>query len=136
MTWESGRGRQVLVEHGRRRDVHGVAGRGSAEQREGQGRCGAKKARSGKLAGVTKADVVGFGMSTQAGGPPAAYLAGSVNGARGLFRSDDAGATWSEISDARHQFATVQAITGDLRLYGRVYVGTNGLGIFYGDIAQ
>jgi hypothetical protein len=88
-----------------------------------------------KLAGVTKADVVGFGMPLQAGGPPAAYLAGAVNGGRGLFRSDDAGAAWSEISDAKHQFATVQAITGDPRIYGRVYVGTNGLGIFYGDLA-
>ena len=44
--------------------------------------------------------------------------------------------TWSEISDAKHQFATVQAITGDPRVYGRVYLGTNGLGIVYGDMAQ
>ena len=95
-----------------------------------------RRASFAKLGGVTKADVVGFGMSRQASGPPAAYLAGSVNDTRGLFRSDDAGATWSEISDAKHQFATVQAITGDPRVYGRVYVGTNGLGIVYGDIAQ
>jgi hypothetical protein len=40
------------------------------------------------------------------------------------------------INDDQHQFAsTNSAITGDPRIYGRVYVGTNGYGIVYGDIA-
>jgi hypothetical protein len=89
-----------------------------------------------KLAAVTKADAVGFGMAKDAASAPAAFLAGTVNGVRGIFRSDDAGAAWTEISDAKHQFATIQVITGDPRIYGRVYIGTNGLGVVYGDIAQ
>jgi hypothetical protein len=87
------------------------------------------------LANVSKADAVGFGLAKVAASPPAAYLAGVVNDVRGIFRSDDAGASWTEISDPRHQFATIQVITGDPRIYGRVYLGTNGLGIYYGDIA-
>ena len=103
--------------------------------------CGAWRTTDGgatftKVANVSRADVVGFGMAKDAASPPAAYLAGTVNGVRGIFRSDDAGATWTEISDPRHQFATIQVITGDPRIYGRVYLGTNGLGIYYGDIAE
>jgi len=52
-----------------------------------------------------------------------------------VFRSDEEGRSWVEITDAQHQFAsTNQAISGDPRIYGRVYLATNGLGTVYGDI--
>ena len=51
----------------------------------------------------------------------------------GFFRSDDAGSTWQRINDDRHQFGFTGQITGDPRTYGRVYVGTGGRGILYGD---
>lgn len=85
---------------------------------------------------ISRAEAVGFGMAKPGSTSPAVYLSGVVSGVRGIFRSDDAGATWTEISDPKHQFATIQAITGDPRLYGRVYLGTNGLGVIYGDIAK
>ena len=48
-----------------------------------------------------------------------------------LFRS------WVRISDAQHQFAsTNQGISGDPRIFGRVYVATNGLGIVTGDVRE
>ena len=50
-----------------------------------------------------------------------------------MFRSDDAGATWTEITDPQHQFGLVQAVAGDMRKFGRVSLGTNGRGVFYGD---
>ncbi len=89
-----------------------------------------------KLAKVTRASALGFGMAQKSGGYPAVFVAGTVDGKTGIFRSDDAGTTWNEISDPQHHFATVQTITGDPRVYGRVYVGTNGLGILYGDLAR
>lgn len=90
-----------------------------------------------QVANVTTAEAIGFGMAKPGGsGYPAAYLVGTVNGLHAIFRSDDAGATWTRISDDQHQFATIQTIIGDPRIYGRVYFGTNGLGIVYGDIAQ
>jgi hypothetical protein len=89
-----------------------------------------------KLANVEDANAIGFGMAKPGGsGYPAVFLAGKVAGVRAIFRSDDMGATWINITDAKHQFATIQTITGDPRIYGRVYFGTNGLGIFYGDIS-
>lgn len=41
---------------------------------------------------------------------------------------------WVRINDDQHQYGTTNsAITGDPRIFGRVYVGTNGYGIVYGD---
>src|SRR5436309_14600727 len=66
----------------------------------------------------------------------ALYALATVDGVRGVFRSDDAGATWIRINDDQHQYGiTNQPITGDPRIYGRVYFGTNGRGAIYGDIA-
>jgi hypothetical protein len=88
-----------------------------------------------KLANVTFADTIGLGMSAPGQTYPALYTSASIGGVHGLFRSDDAGTTWIRINDDQHQFATTSAdITGDPRIYGRVYVTTNGLGIVYGDV--
>lgn len=63
-------------------------------------------------------------------------MTGSVGGVSGVFRSDDEGATWVRINDDRHQYGSInQTITGDPRIYGRVYLGTNGRGILYADPA-
>jgi xyloglucan-specific exo-beta-1,4-glucanase len=64
---------------------------------------------------------------------PAVYLAGSVGGVWGTYRSDDVGATWQRIDDSQHQFGNINCLAGDPRIYGRVYLGTAGRGIVYGD---
>ena len=89
-----------------------------------------------KLANVQEADSVGFGKSITTGGYPAIYISGRVNNVRGIFRSTDTGATWVRINDDAHQYGKFgeNCITGDPRVYGRVYVGTNGRGVIYGDI--
>src|SRR5690242_21794513 len=62
------------------------------------------------------------------------YLVGTVGGVAGVFRSDDGSNSWVRINDDQHQFGNIGgAITGDPRIYGRVYLGTNGRGIFYAD---
>jgi xyloglucan-specific exo-beta-1,4-glucanase len=88
-----------------------------------------------KLANVDKADNIGFGMPAPGQTYVALYSSAQVGGVRGIFRSDDAGATWIRINDDQHQYgSTGAAITGDPRIYGRVYFSTNGRGIIYGDI--
>jgi hypothetical protein len=90
-----------------------------------------------KLTNVQEADVIGFGMAAPGQSYMALYSSAKVNGIRGIFRSDDAGTTWVRINDDQHQYARINmCITGDPRIYGRVYVGTNGRGIVYGDISS
>ena len=88
------------------------------------------------LQGVDSCATFGFGMPAPGAEYPTVFVSALVAEKPGIFRSDDYGTTWVEISDPSHQFATIQCITGDPRIYGRVYFGTNGLGVFYGDLLQ
>ncbi|KAI8995567.1 hypothetical protein BD414DRAFT_479908 [Trametes punicea] len=88
------------------------------------------------IPGVSQAWAIALGAPKTAGGYPALYAAADIGGV-GYFRSDDAGVSWVKINDAAHGFGSASAncIAADLRIYGRVYIGTNGRGIFYGDVA-
>ena len=89
-----------------------------------------------ELTSVEEADNIGFGMAAPGQTYLALYSSAQVDGVRGLFRSDDAGASWVRINDDAHQYASTNAaITGDPRVYGRVYVSTNGRGIILGEPA-
>ena len=62
------------------------------------------------------------------------FVFGEVRGQRGLFRSDDGGRRWRRIDgDALRFGGIIRHVTGDPRLHGRVYFGTEGRGIWYGD---
>ena len=83
---------------------------------------------------VTEAYELGVGMAAPGQAYPAIFVMGVVNSISGYFRSDDQGATWTMISDLAHEYGDVTVIQGDPRVYGRLYVGTNGRGILYADI--
>ncbi|GHG87017.1 cellulose binding domain-containing protein [Streptomyces lanatus] len=90
-----------------------------------------------KLAGVEQADTVGFGKAAPGASYQTLYTSAKIGGVRGIFRSTDKGASWTRINDDAHQWGwTGAAITGDPRVYGRVYVSTNGRGVVYGDTAD
>lgn len=82
---------------------------------------------------VSDAYAIGVGAAAPGKTYPSIYIAGSANGTTGFSRSDDEGATWVSISDAEHQFGYVTVIQGDPRVFGRLYVGTNGRGIQVGE---
>ncbi|GAA4064328.1 cellulose binding domain-containing protein [Nonomuraea soli] len=87
-----------------------------------------------RLSNVTAAENIGFGKAATGASYMAVYLVGMIDGVHGLFRSNDGGTSWVRINDDQHQYANMgEALTGDPRVYGRVYLGTNGRGIIYGD---
>ncbi|MGP4021876.1 cellulose binding domain-containing protein [Actinomadura sp. 3N407] len=90
-----------------------------------------------KVPDVSSAVNVGAGKAAPGASYPALYLMGTVDGVTGLFRSNDAGGTWTRINDDQHQYGNAgEALTGDPRVYGRVYLGTNGRGVIYGDTSE
>jgi len=88
-----------------------------------------------KLPAVQEAYSLGFGKAAPGRGNPALYLAGKVGNIQALFRSDDAGTNWIRINDDQHQYGWINHVTGDPRIYGRVYFATGGRGIICGDPA-
>ena len=56
-----------------------------------------------------------------------------LGGPRASSAPTTPGATWVRINDAGHGYGQIRVITGDPRIYGRVYFGTGGRGIIYGD---
>ncbi|MGV9454361.1 RICIN domain-containing protein [Streptomyces sp. NPDC003635] len=85
---------------------------------------------------VQSASALGYGKAKPGASYQALYLIGTVKDVTGVFRSTDKGATWTRVNDKAHQWGAiggVGVITGDPDTYGRVYVGTNGRGLQYGD---
>ncbi|MFE9374556.1 WD40/YVTN/BNR-like repeat-containing protein [Streptomyces sp. NPDC006711] len=89
-----------------------------------------------RLTSVTSASAIGFGKAAPGASYQTLYLIGTVKGVTGVFRSTDEGATWTRVNDQAHQWGAIGSqgvITGDPDTYGRVYIGTNGRGLQYGD---
>ena len=67
---------------------------------------------------------------------PALYLIGKINDVLVFFVPMTRG-DLVRINDDQHQYGWIgQAVTGDPRIYGRVYLATNGRGILYADPVQ
>ncbi|MFF1446114.1 RICIN domain-containing protein [Streptomyces sp. NPDC058295] len=88
------------------------------------------------LTPVKSASALGFGKAAPGASYQALYLIGTVKDVTGVFRSTDMGATWLRVNDDAHQWGNIggtAVVTGDPDAFGRVYVGTNGRGLQYGD---
>ncbi|MBY0426480.1 MAG: RICIN domain-containing protein, partial [Cytophagales bacterium] len=90
---------------------------------------------------------IGFGKAAPGQNYPTIYALGYMytstvnlatnsyvrgNAPWGIFRSTDKGATWTQINNGKG-FVNSQYVGGDENVYGRVYLGTNGRGLFYGE---
>ncbi|MER5634670.1 sialidase family protein [Streptomyces nitrosporeus] len=91
------------------------------------------------VAGCQASHALGFGKAAPGSRDryPAVFQTGRVTAVHDdvvVLRSDDAGRTWVRINDDAHRWGwTGEVITGDPRVHGRVYLGTNGRGIQYAD---
>ncbi|MFD3621454.1 1,4-beta-glucanase [Streptomyces sp. NPDC058676] len=87
-----------------------------------------------KLDSCRASYTLGFGKAAEGAQYPAIYQVGSTETITAVYRSDDEAKTWVRINDDAHQWGwTGEVIVGDPRLYGRVYLATNGRGIQYGE---
>ena len=78
--------------------------------------------------------VLGFGKAADGADYPALFHVGSTGTGTFVLRSDDGAKSWVRINDDAHQWGwTGETIAGDPRIHGRVYLGTNGRGIQYGE---
>ncbi|MFD4570029.1 1,4-beta-glucanase [Streptomyces sp. NPDC058467] len=87
-----------------------------------------------KIAGCRASYTLGFGKAAEGADYPAIYQVGATGATTAVQRSDDVAKTWVRINDDAHQWGWIgEVITGDPRVHGRVYLGTNGRGIQYGE---
>jgi photosystem II stability/assembly factor-like uncharacterized protein len=86
-----------------------------------------------KIENVTAALAFGCGKAAPQEKSPALFLFGSVASQMGIFRSDDGGLIWLRLNDDDHQFGWITRLTGDPRVFGRVYLATSGRGVIYGE---
>ncbi|MGH8181706.1 MAG: WD40/YVTN/BNR-like repeat-containing protein [Steroidobacteraceae bacterium] len=82
--------------------------------------------------GVFVADLA-FGKARPGRRYPELYALGAQGGTFAILRSDDEGSSWMRVNDARTEYGRrFRCIAADPRVFGRVYVGTDGRGIVYG----
>ena len=86
-----------------------------------------------KMPGVDVAYRVTYGAPAPAKLYWSLFVWGKVGGVTGLYRSDDKGASWLRINDDLHQYGGFNDISGDPRIYGRIYLGTGGRGLIVGN---
>ncbi len=87
-----------------------------------------------KLPEISQSKLFAFGRAPSAGAPPAVFIQGVVNGVAGIFRSDDFGTSWTRINPDNFLAGnSPNAMEGCRQVWGRVYIGTNGRGIYVGE---
>jgi len=99
--------------------------------------CGGVNEPARTIKRVTGVERLALGKAAPGATYPIVYMVGrvitSVSTERtGLYRSDDAGASFSLIDDPRQRFGAVISLAADPLEYGTVYVGTRGRGVFIG----
>lgn len=77
---------------------------------------------------------IGLGKPREGSDIQTLFTSGTIAGEYGFYRSEDGGASWRRINDDHHQYGDIRSISGDPRVFGRIYVATGTRGIVYGDI--
>lgn len=96
------------------------------------------------VTGVTNVWSFGYGKPKPGGsGVPAIFIRGNVDATRdlagvggyGVWRSDDFGTSWAQLSDLfpMDSLDHVHVVSGDMNVYGRCYVGMGGTGVLMYD---
>lgn len=88
-----------------------------------------------KVDSVEEANVLGFGKAAPNVSNPTIFVQGKVKGGVGVFRSTDLGTSWVKIVDYPDgNFSGTLTLVGDMNVFGRVFLGTDGNGFIYGEL--
>lgn len=79
---------------------------------------------------ITGVRGVSFGKANSGSGYTV-FINGFKSGVKGVYRSDDYGATWTKLANVP-TVNDIDVISGDRQNYGRVFLGTSGRGTFVG----
>ena len=86
------------------------------------------------IGGEVTVEAIGFGKAAPQHDYPTVFAIGTMNSRKAIWRSIDGAQCWQRVNDDEHQYGTrFRCIAGDPRIFGRVYVGTDGRGIVYGE---
>lgn len=87
---------------------------------------------------VTEPQQLALGLAAAGGDAWTLYVLGNGPAGWKLYATDDEGASWRDVQGDRQGFGTLVTektkVVGSANVPGRVYVGTNGRGIFYGSV--
>ena len=84
-----------------------------------------------------RVEALAFGKAPKGKTYPALFAIGSKGELTAIWRSDDMGKSWIRVNDDKHEYGRgFRCIAADPRIFGRVYVGTDGRGIVYGEPAK
>ncbi len=95
-----------------------------------------------QVAGTEKIIDVAFGAPAPGSDQLTTYVSGAMSGPEGtlwgIFRSVDDGETWEKISGLYPMGVSKgnSALAADPGIYGRIYVGSSGIGFFYSDLPE
>ncbi|MBB3697814.1 carbohydrate-binding protein [Flammeovirga yaeyamensis] len=89
-----------------------------------------------KIDYFSNARMFSFGKEKPGSSTPSLYVYGVHNNQWGIYQSNDFGSTWNRINDNQNYIGNSPTMMkADRQTYGKIYVGTNGSGLFYGEIS-
>jgi len=87
-----------------------------------------------RLTNVDEASSVSLGKAGPGKTYPTLFINGKINNQWGIYYSTDQGQNWARINDDQHQYGWIDFVVADQRVYGRVFLSPNCMGIPYCEI--
>ena len=92
-----------------------------------------------KISNVDKVQRFAIGKSKTENGYPTIYIIGVINSnstEEAIYRSSDQGNSWTKINDDNSLFllSNPKYMAADRTIYGKIYIGVEGLGVWQGNI--
>ncbi|GEM_PF-30895 len=90
-----------------------------------------------RITSIQTAKFISWGAPAPGTTTPTSWCYGTMDDKWGMYRSTDMGSSWVRVNDNQHHFpGGVKAIAGDRNVFGRIFIGSGGCGVYYGEPAE